>query len=55
MKNLFILSLLALSAVAITSCGTSYQCDCPPGKSHKVVTTDEIQAKKMCEDQGCTL
>lgn len=55
MKNLIILSLLALSAATFSSCGNSYECDCPPGKSHKVTTTDEIQAKKMCEDQGCTL
>ena len=55
MKNLIVLSLLALS-VAVSTCGlNSYECDCPPGKSHKVKTTDEFQAAKMCEDQGCTL
>lgn len=58
MKKMFLFALLAFTTVSFTSCLKGYQCDCAPGTTLKVSTTDEQQARTMCESQSngaCTL
>jgi len=52
MKNIILAGLVALFTIAITSCGKSYDCECPPGTTVKVFAADEINAKGQCESQS---
>lgn len=57
MKN-YVFVVMALFAVSFTSCLKSYKCDCPPGTTLSVSTTDEVQAFNMCQEKSggrCTL
>jgi len=57
MRN-YVFVVMALFAVSFTSCLKSYKCDCPPGTTLSVSTTDEVQAFNMCQEKSggrCTL